>query len=196
MLRRRIVRRRLLWGLAVAFGIAMPVSISYSLAQYPRRVLLSDLKQANKVIVGWILPEGYRSYRIVAFELSDPQESQLFGQLKKNLGVDYFRTTATVTPSIGIYMLNSENEVAACYWVRFARGGGSCPSMRSIRNIAEKGRPLSDIEATSLIENPHHRSKWPKILPAHYDFVLPVTGTGDSPLRDELEIQTRTDLGS
>ena len=189
--RNRLLSPYLSWLLAVALGIALLLAVGFSLAQYPRRVLLSDVGQAEKIIVRWVLPEGYRGSRDIAFELGDSSKSQLCADLKQNLGVDYFRTRATGSPTIGIYLFNSKNEPIACYGIRCARGGGRCPSMESIRQTAAKGRPLSDIEADSLFNDRHRQSKWPAILPGRYDFVLATTGTDSNPLWEERRIVPR-----
>jgi WD40 repeat protein len=180
-------KRRLFWLLIVAFaiGLVTTIIIIVVLGQYPRRVLLSDVQKSNKIIIDWRLPDG----NVAAFELDEPNRVKFVRDLTENLGLDYFRAQATVTPTIGIYLVDDKNEFLAYYAIRCARGGGRCPAMESLRNTAAKGRAFSEIEADEIFNSGDLHSKWPHIFPwpeCRYDYVLPVVPSTKNPLWEEL----------
>lgn len=182
-------KRRLFRFVTVAFGIAVAVAVVFALSRYPRQVLLSDVRQCKKIVVEWSVPDGNGTYRPIAFELDEPGRAQLVQDLTENLGLDYSRTQATVTPMIGIYLVDDENQFMGYYAIRCARGGGRCPSMESLRNTASKGKPLSEIEADEIFNDHDLRSEWPHVLPwpaCRYDYVLPVTPSASNPLWEEM----------
>ena len=134
----------------------------------------------------WPVPDGGGTPRYVAFELDELTRAKFVQDLTKNLGVDYFRTQATVTPTIGIYLVNDKDEGVGYYSIRCARGGGRCPSMETLRQTASNGRPLSEIEADDILNDldSHlpHKGSAPTL---RFDYVLPVTQSGRNPLWDE-----------
>jgi hypothetical protein len=163
--------------------------ILFWLAQYPRRVLLSDVHRAKRIIVKWSVPDGNHTIRPVAFELDEDTRSRWEQGLNENLGLDYFRTQATVTPIIGVYLTDENNDFLGYYGIRLDRGGGRSPAMESLRTIASQAKPLSRIEADTIFDNDTLRSSWPHILPwpeCRYDFVLPVVPAAVDPLWEEL----------
>jgi len=167
-------KRRALWFSAIALGIALVVAISWLLYEYPRLSLLSDVRQSHKIIVGWRLLEKDNSYSFHAFELDKSNRAEFARTLTENLGLDYFRSQATVAPMIDIYVGN-DTGVFTGYGIRRARGGGLCPSMELLRDIASKGRPLSEKERADIFTD-KVPSKWPHILPwpeCRYDYILP-----------------------
>ncbi len=181
-----VSKRGLLWFLAVAVGIGVVAAVVVAFGRYPRRVLLSDVQQSKKIVVEWQVPDGNHTSRPIAFELDEHTRAQFVRGLTKNLGVDYFRGQATVTPTIGIYLVDNRNEFLAYYGIRCARGGGRCPSMESLRETASKGRPLSEIEADNIFNDDALRSKWPQIIPGSFDYVLPVTPSATNRSWEEL----------
>jgi len=181
-------KRRWVWLVTLTLGITAVASVVFALSRYPRRVLLSDVRQSKKIIVEWGLPDGNGTSRCVAFELDEPGRAQFARELTENLGLDYFRTQATATPTIGLYLVNDKDEFLAYYGIRCARGGGRCPAMESLRSSASKGRRLSEIEADDMFNDDGLRSKWPHILPwpeCRFDYVLPVTPSSQNPLWEE-----------
>ena len=180
--------RRARWLLSITAIVALLAGIIVVLAQYPRRVLFSDVEKSKKIIIKWELPDGNHTSRCIAYELKESTRPQFVHELKENLGLDYFRTQATVTPTIGVYLLDDKGEVLGCYAIRCARGGGRCAVMESLRHTAAKGRQLSPIEADDIFNNEKLRGKWPHILPwpaCRFDYVLPVIRSEDNPLWDE-----------
>ena len=170
-------RKRLLWLSVLLLCIGLISVVVWVLSQYPRQVLLSDVRKSKRIIVVWHLPEKNNTYSFHAFELGESHRAEFIHTLTENLGLDYFRSEATVAPMIDIYLGNDAGKVLASYGIRRARGGGPCPSMDSLRNIAAKGRRLSEKEVADIFKD-NRRSKWPHILPwpeCRYDYVLPVT---------------------
>jgi hypothetical protein len=176
-----IGRSKVLRFVFLALGMALLVGIVFALYQYPRMVLLSDVRHSKKIIVDWRLPKGYGTYQNIAYVLDDSTRNQFIRDLTDNLRLDYSRTEATIVPMIGIYLVNDNGEYEAYYAIRCA--GGRCPSMDSLRKTASKGQPLSRIETEKIYDNVGLRSKWPHILPwplCRYDYVLPVAPTQDT----------------
>jgi len=184
-----VSKRRRFWLFTVVFGLGVAIAIVFALSRYPRQVLLSDVQQSAKIIVEWGVPDGNGTSRPIGFELDGPTRAQFVRELTDSLGLDYFRSQATVTPMIGIYLVNDKNQFMGYYAIGCARGGGRCPSMESLREMASKCQPLSEIEADEIFNDDDLRSEWPHILPwpeCRYDYVLPVTPSSSNPLWKEM----------
>ena len=187
--RKGLIRRSVWWLLAVSVGVAVLVLAGWTLGQYQRHVFLSDVQGAKKIIVHWTVREGHYNggYRDVAFELNAASQAQLAGELSRHLRVESPRVDGSRPRTVAFYSFDAQGEMVGSDSLRFARGSGRCPSIESIPQIAAKGRPLSDIEAETLVMDCYRRrqSQSRSILPS-YDLVLPVTGMDESPFWKEL----------
>jgi len=170
----RIVKaKRFWWLIALAFLIVSVVL----LARYPRNVLLSDVRQARKIIVNW--HQSQNDDRYTAFELNALDRERFLRELTENLDVDYLNAMSRAPPMVGLHLANDDGECVAYYVIVRAWGGNRCPSMESLRELASKGRPLSRPEIDELF-NDKLRPKWPHILPwpeCRFEYVLPAVRT-------------------
>lgn len=170
--------------LVIGLVIAVVVTTVVAMHQYARQVLLSDVRKAKGIIVSWRLPGD----RTVAFELDEPTRETFVHELTENLGVDFSRGIANVTPSIGIYLTDDKHEYLASYGIRYAQGHGRCPTMESLRDTASKSRPLSELDVDAIFNDEDLWKKRKNVFPEHwpsFDYVLPITPSDEDPLRKE-----------
>lgn len=169
-------RRSLFRFVLILVAIAFAAALLFALHQYPRIVLLSDVRDSERIIVDWRLRADNGTIRTVAYELDDSLREAFDRTLTDNLALDYSRTTATVTPMIGVYLVDDDGLFKAHYVIRCARNIEISLPMDSLRNIAAMGRRLSEHEVADIFGDDSLRSKWPHILPwptCRYDYVLP-----------------------
>ena len=179
-------RRKLLRLVFVPVVIAFVGGVGFALRQYPRTVLLSDIRDSNCIVVEWRLRLQGGDFQNIAYELDAPCRAAFVKVLTENLRLDYSRTQATVTPMIGIYLTGGNGEFKAYYAIRYARSIETSSPMESLRTIAATGRRLSEQEVADIFSDNGLRSKWPHILPwplCRYDYVLPsqLTNTSEAP---------------
>ena len=167
---------RRLWWLVASLSVVFLTILLVVLAQHPRQVLLSDVQRSRKIIVNWhqLQLNANGECHDVAFELNTADRARFVRELAENLELDYFRLQATIVPNIGIYLVDENDKFIGYYVIRRARGGSECPSMVLLRHTASKGRALSQVEMDELY-NDNLRSKWPRVLPCDFDYVLSVS---------------------
>ncbi len=129
------------------------------------------MKSASSIIVTWHRKENGETVRH-AYRLDVDSRDPFVRKLRDDLSVDYLRGQATVTPTIGLYLTNDDETLLAYYAIRYARGGGTSLSMKTLRQIAMSGIELTDDEISGIFTD-DLRSKWPH--PFGFDYTLPVT---------------------
>ncbi len=154
----------------------------FVVCQWPRWVLVSELRRADTIIVAWNVRDSKGISHEYFFELDAQTKRRLLEIFDENLGLDYCRMIATLPPTIVIFLSNERGDIASCYAIRHAQGGGywlpngelgggRCPSMEVLCDIASHSRRLSEKEMSSISEK-CRRSKWPGLF--SFDYTLPV----------------------
>ena len=145
--------------------------IVYLYFDAPRRELLTDVNRASSVIVDWhIMEDG--ELLTHAFRLGAETKIEFGRKLTDDLGVDFFRRHATVTPFIHLYLTDDHDDFLAYYTIRYARDGGTSHAMENLREFAKNGERLTDTQKSKIYHD-DLRSKWPHAW--RFDYTLPVT---------------------
>ncbi len=169
--------RRLRWLVALLSVVFLTILlVLFLFARHPRQVLLSDVQRSRKIIVNWhqLQLNANGECHDVAFELNTSDRARFVRELTENLDLDYFRLQATIVPIIGVYLVDENDKFIGYYVIRRARGGRECPSMVLLRRTASRGRALTQVEMDELY-NDNLRTKWPRVLPCDFDYVLPAS---------------------
>lgn len=168
--------------LAIVIAMILVTAIIFVVHQWPRWVLMADVRRAESIIVRWHVRDENDTEHEYAFSLEGSTRDTFVTVLDENLGLDYTRGIATVPPTICIYLLDSDKKLQANYAIRHAQGGsfslphgkmggGRCPSMELLRDIASHGRRFSESEMSKFFDHPHP-PKWPGL--GGFDYTLPV----------------------
>jgi WD40 repeat protein len=181
-----LLKRWQFWFCVVVFCICAIVAIAVGFRQYlkyPRYALLSDVRQAKKVIVNWPVRDEYGTYRAHAFELNESARLQFLEALNENLVVKYGRE-CTIGQFLSIYLVNDKDEYLE-YLIRCDRG--TCPSMTSLCDIASKDHPISEIDADEIFNSDCIRSPDFFLLNGLLDYTLRFTPSAEPSLVAEAE---------
>ena len=170
------------------FFFVLGIGLVLVIRQWPRWVLMSDVRQAKTIIVKCKVRDRDGVWQNRAFELDDNTRPQFVNELDANLGLDYTAEAGTFPPTITIYLARKRGEFLAAYTMRPAQGPGllfprgrlstesklresRCPAMEVLREIASHGRRLSEGEMDEIFSG-RLRSKWPGLI--SFDYTLPV----------------------
>lgn len=165
------MQKRILLLAAFFLAILLVIITVYRYFDAPRRELLTDVNRASSIIVDWhIMEDG--ELLTHAFRLDAETRIEFGRKLTDDLGVDFVRRHATVTPSIGLYLTDDNDDFLAYYAIRYARGGGTSHAMENLREFAKNGERLTDTQKSKIYHD-DLRSKWPHAW--RFDYTLPVT---------------------
>lgn len=191
---RRVVKC-LLFGLSIALVVVIH--------EWPRWKLIADVHRAKTIIVAWTVRDEHDIRHKYAYELDHKIRKQFVKKCDADLGLDYVGGAATIPPTISLCLMDKDGKLSACYVICPAQGGGGwlpdgklgggrCPAMEALCEIASHGRRLSEAERKAILDD-HLRSNWPGL--GRFDYTLPAVpfeGTYTLPVLPEQD-QATTD---